>query len=214
VVVDLKVLFSDAGRIELNIRKRSDGTVLYSYAGAADMWDANASAHDSKFGIYRSLNNRAMLRDEQVRFADFCASKQSASDCDDGNAPGTDAGVGTVDGGASVDAGLDGGDGAGGANGTGGGGGTAGAGETGGATGTGGSGSGGTTSTPPVSDAATGMPRDTRPSTEPQPPTSGVGQTSACSCSLGARAGGGGGGWFGLLLFGFGAALWRRRAPR
>jgi hypothetical protein len=216
VVVDLKVLFSDAGRIELNIRKRSDGTVLYSYAGAADMWDANASAHDSKFGIYRSLNNRAMLRDEQVRFADFCASKQSASDCDDGNAPGTDAGVGTVDGGASVDAGLDGGDGAGGANGTGGGGGTAGAGETGGATGSGGSGSGsgGTTSTPPVSDAATGMPRDTRPSTEPQPPTSGVGQTSACSCSLGARAGGGGGGWFGLLLFGFGAALWRRRAPR
>jgi hypothetical protein len=133
VFVTLTVLYSDNGRIELNIRKLSDGTVLYSHTGGADMWDAGASAHDSKFGIYRSLNNRGMLRDEQVRFADFCASKTSAAECADQALPppmgggNTDAGGGARDGGAAPDAG----------------GGTGGAGGGGGSGGSGGSGSGG-----------------------------------------------------------------------
>ena len=75
VVVDLKVLYSNAGRVDATIRRLSNGEVLFQHSGAADMWDDGASGHDSKFGIYRSLDNRGSLRDEQVRFADFCASK-------------------------------------------------------------------------------------------------------------------------------------------
>jgi hypothetical protein len=143
VFVTLTVLYSDNGRINLNIRNLKTGQVLYSYAGNADMWDANASAHDSKFGIYRSLNNRGMLRDEQVRFADFCASKTSAAECADESLPppmgGSDAGSGGgPDGGTTGDA-------SGGAGGSGGSGGSGGAGGSGGSAGTGGSGgSGGT----------------------------------------------------------------------
>ncbi len=136
--VTLKVIYSDNGRIELNIRRLKDGMVLYSYAGGADMWDAGASAHDSKFGIYRSLQERGMMRDEQVRFADFCASKMSAAECADESLPppmgggNSDAGGGGGDGGAAPDAGSGG---TGGAGGGGGGGGSGG--------GSGGSGSGG-----------------------------------------------------------------------
>jgi len=64
------------------------------------MWDDNSGGHDPKFGIYRSLDHRNELRDEQVRFADFCVSKVSASECQDGAAPPTDAGVGKDVGGA------------------------------------------------------------------------------------------------------------------
>jgi MYXO-CTERM domain-containing protein len=87
VVVDLTVLYSNNGRIDLTIRRNSDRQVLLQYSGGADMWDDGASGHDSKFGIYRSLANPGSLRDEQVRFADFCASKQSAAECDDGAGP-------------------------------------------------------------------------------------------------------------------------------
>jgi MYXO-CTERM domain-containing protein len=87
VVVDLKILYGNAGRVEMTIRKLSDGQVMFQYAGAADTWDDNASLHDIKHGIYRSLNNRDQLRDEQVRFADFCTSKVNNTECNDDNLP-------------------------------------------------------------------------------------------------------------------------------
>ncbi len=87
VVVDLKIVFGNAGRVEMTIKKLAGGEMLFQYAGEADTWDDNASGHDPKWGIYRSLNNRGDLRDEQVRFADFCVSQKSASECDDGAAP-------------------------------------------------------------------------------------------------------------------------------
>ena len=60
--------------------------MLFDYAGGADT--ADGGNHDPKWGIYRSLNTRSALRDEQVRFADFCISKTSAADCEaDGPAP-------------------------------------------------------------------------------------------------------------------------------
>ena len=90
--VELRVLYADAGELAMTIRRLDDGAMLFDYSGQADMWDANASGHDSKFGLYRSLNSREVLRDEQVRFADFCASKLSAADCADVPAP--DPGVG------------------------------------------------------------------------------------------------------------------------
>jgi hypothetical protein len=97
VVADLKILFANAGHIDLTIRKLAGGEVLFSHSGGADTWDDGSGGHDPKWGIYRSLNNRGALRDEQVRFADFCISHDSASDCDDGNAqppqPAADAGT-------------------------------------------------------------------------------------------------------------------------
>jgi hypothetical protein len=93
VVVDLKVLFSNSGNVAMTIRRLSTGETLLSYSGNVDMWDDGAGSHDSKFGFYRSLDNKSMLRDDQVRFADFCTSKVSASECDDGLGPIGDGGV-------------------------------------------------------------------------------------------------------------------------
>jgi len=87
VVVDLKILYSHEGQVEMAIRRLSDKEMLFFYSAPADMWDDAAGGHDIKFGIYRSLNSREQLRDEQVRFADFCGSKQSATDCDDAVVP-------------------------------------------------------------------------------------------------------------------------------
>jgi hypothetical protein len=92
VVVDLTVLYGVAGHIDLSIRRVAGGETLMSYSGDADTWQASDTGHDPKFGLYRSLTNPTYLRDEQVRFADFCVSKLSAADCDDGVLPPRDAG--------------------------------------------------------------------------------------------------------------------------
>jgi hypothetical protein len=86
VVVDLKVLFSTSGHIDMTIRKYGTGEMMFQYSGDHDMWQGNDAGHDPKFGIYRSLNQVGSLRDEDdVRFADFCFSRAGASDCDDGS---------------------------------------------------------------------------------------------------------------------------------
>jgi hypothetical protein len=77
----LRVRFGEDGEVAMTIDRISDGKRLFDYTGPADTWDADASGHDSKFGLYRSLNSADQLRDEQVRFADFCASKVSADEC-------------------------------------------------------------------------------------------------------------------------------------
>jgi len=88
VVADMKIVFGTAGHIDLKIRKYLGGETLFDYSGAADTWQGNAAGHDPKWGIYRSLTTPSALRDEQVRFADFCISKASAAECDDGTGPG------------------------------------------------------------------------------------------------------------------------------
>ena len=87
VVASMKMVYGTAGHIDLKIQKVAGGETLFDYSGGADTWQGNGSGHDPKWGIYRSLNNRGDLRDEQVRFADFCISKTSAADCDDGTGP-------------------------------------------------------------------------------------------------------------------------------
>jgi MYXO-CTERM domain-containing protein len=236
VVVDLKVLYSDSGRVEITIRKLSDGQMLYAHAGGADMWDANASAHDSKFGIYRSLDERQLLRDEQVLFADFCASKVNARECDDGVVPAAPdgGGGGTMDAGAAADAGGGGGaGGAGGAGGSAGTGGSTGGSGSGGSSGAGGSGggssgAGGSSSgssggsgagggTPTTPDASTGTARDTRPNTGSQTPTQpqqpGAGPATG-GCSLVATNGGRDTGWAAGLLLALGFSVMHRRRRR
>ena len=230
VFVTLTVLYSDNGRIELNIRKLSDGTVLYSHTGGADMWDAGASAHDSKFGIYRSLNQRGMLRDEQVRFADFCASKMSAAECADGSLPPpSDGGTATTDAGGVGDAGGSGdaGSGTGGAGGSGGSGGSggggsggsggasAGSGGSGGSSsgGTGGSGSGGSGGTSGTGGSG-GSPRaDAR--VDNRPPTETPSDAAAgCTCTLAGAEGGPGGAMSLILLVAGGVVVVRRSRRR
>jgi len=104
VQVELRVLYAEAGELAMTIRRLDDGEMLFDYSGDADMWDANASGHDSKFGLYRSLSSAGQLRDEQVRFADFCASKVSAAECADVAMP--DPGVGGAGGsGGTINAG-------------------------------------------------------------------------------------------------------------
>lgn len=69
-----------AGTFEITIKRVSDGATLLSYTNnSLDMWRTGASYNRGKWGVYRGKD--AVLRDEQVRFADFCISESSASLC-------------------------------------------------------------------------------------------------------------------------------------
>jgi MYXO-CTERM domain-containing protein len=87
VVVDLMIVHADAGRLSMTIKNLRTGEMLFQHTGTADMYDDGAGYSAPKHGIYRSLNQAGSLRDEQVRFADFCVSDTSAAECDDGSAP-------------------------------------------------------------------------------------------------------------------------------
>jgi MYXO-CTERM domain-containing protein len=219
VVVDLKVLFSNSGNIAMTIRRISTGETLLSYSGNVDMWDDGSGSHDSKFGIYRSLDGKSMLRDEQVRFADFCTSKVSAAECDDGlGLP--DAGVrdagGALDAVAPMDAGQS-GSGAGGAAG-GGTGGNGGAGGAGGGSGAGGAGggvgedaalppAGGAGGSPPADAGHSGPMRDGGAPARPDDLQAG------CACHLDSSGGAPRGAllWLGVAGGAFGWVRRRRR---
>jgi hypothetical protein len=79
VEVTEKLVYATAGRIELTIRRVSDGLVLLTYNNNhIDLWRDGATFCRPKWGIYRSLNNPGYLRDEEVKFADFCIAEGSA----------------------------------------------------------------------------------------------------------------------------------------
>lgn len=74
-----RVFYEENGTYEINISRVSDGVSLLSYSNnSIDMWRGDATFNRPKWGIYRSLNNAASLRDEQVRFADFCIAEGDA----------------------------------------------------------------------------------------------------------------------------------------
>jgi hypothetical protein len=210
VVADMKIKFATAGHIDLTIRKLGTGEVFFQHSGDADTWQGDNAGHDPKWGIYRSLNNAGDLRDEDdLRFADFCISKTSGAECDDGSVPMTGGPAppptGTTDGG-----------GAGGGDGKGDGGG----GE--GGSGSGGAG-GGSTPAPDASGGAggsTGIP----PSGGDQPPpsTGGSGGGSgvkprppkSSGCQMAPFGAGSGLAGFGLAMAAGALALGRRRKRR
>lgn len=69
-----------AGTFEITLKRLSDGATLLSYSnGSLDMWRTGASYNRPKWGVYRGKSD--VLRDEQVRFADFCVTESSASLC-------------------------------------------------------------------------------------------------------------------------------------
>ena len=214
VLIDLKIFHSNSGTVSLVVRRLRDKEVLINYTGTADMYDDGAEYGAPKFGIYRSLNNRGSLRDEQVRFADFCVSKTSASDCDDGSlpppgdggAPLPDAGV-VTDATADPDADPDPEDASAGYD-------APVAADAGSPPGTGGNsgGSGGSGgSSAPRPDAGRVDSAGSSPSPGGQPSSSG------CSCRVGAgerQSGAGGALLAGLTLVGLIAVRRRRRSPR
>lgn len=74
-----KLIYKTAGSYEISIKRMSDGATLLSYSsGNIDLWRDAATFCRPKWGIYRSLNNVSSLRDEEVRFADFCIAEGKA----------------------------------------------------------------------------------------------------------------------------------------
>lgn len=66
------IKYGTSGTYDIEIKKVSDGTVLFTYSNASIInWRADASFVRPKWGIYRSLINAQDLRDEEVLFADF-----------------------------------------------------------------------------------------------------------------------------------------------
>jgi hypothetical protein len=69
-----------AGTVEITLKRMSDGATLLSYSKTGiDMWRSGAEYNRGKWGVYRGKDD--VLRDEQVRFDDFCVSESSASQC-------------------------------------------------------------------------------------------------------------------------------------
>jgi len=74
-----KVTYKTAGSYSISIKRIIDGAVLLEYSNSnIDLWRDGASFCRPKWGIYRSLNNVSYLRDEEVRFADFCIAEGNA----------------------------------------------------------------------------------------------------------------------------------------
>lgn len=74
-----KVVYKTAGSYQVTIKRMNDGAELLNYSNTnIDLWRDGATFCRPKWGIYRSLNNVASLRDEEVRFADFCIAEGSA----------------------------------------------------------------------------------------------------------------------------------------
>jgi hypothetical protein len=69
------------GQYSIVINRLSDGATLFSYASSdIDMWRVGTTTIRPKWGVYRSLDNAQQLRDEQVRFNNFCIAK-GTDDC-------------------------------------------------------------------------------------------------------------------------------------
>ncbi|NLR67800.1 T9SS type A sorting domain-containing protein [Chitinophaga varians] len=78
VEVEEKITFSTTGSYKVIIKKISDGTTLLNYSNNnIDMWRDGTTFCRPKWGIYRKLATG--IRDEQVRFADFCIAEGSAT---------------------------------------------------------------------------------------------------------------------------------------
>ena len=76
-----QITYGSNGTYSLTLTNISDGTVLLSYSNATmDLWRTGTTFVRPKWGIYRSLNSSAYLRDEAMRFYHFCIAKGN-DDC-------------------------------------------------------------------------------------------------------------------------------------
>src|SRR6266849_6103262 len=68
--------FGGVGHYSLTIKRISDGVVLLTHNNDnIDLWRTSTTFCRPKWGIYRSLNSPSYLRDEDVRFNDYCLAK-------------------------------------------------------------------------------------------------------------------------------------------
>ena len=66
------IKYGSAGTYEIEIKKISDETVLFTYSNTSIVnWRPGATFVRPKWGIYRSLINSQDLRDEELLYADF-----------------------------------------------------------------------------------------------------------------------------------------------
>lgn len=73
-----KVRYSTSGTYQVIIKRVSDGATLLSYTNNnINMWRSGTTFCRPKWGIYRKLVSG--MRNEQVRFADFCIAEGSAT---------------------------------------------------------------------------------------------------------------------------------------
>lgn len=79
VEVTEKMKYATNGTYSVQIKRISDGQTLLSYDNQnIDLWRNGTTFCRPKWGIYRSLNSVSYLRDEDVRFADFCIAEGNA----------------------------------------------------------------------------------------------------------------------------------------
>jgi len=73
------VTYGENGVYDIEIKQVSNGTTIFSHTdNDIRMWKTEADFIRPKWGIYRSLNNVADLRDEAVLFANFSITELSA----------------------------------------------------------------------------------------------------------------------------------------
>lgn len=73
------ITYGTIGTYAIEIKKVDDGSVLFNYSNNNIInWRPGASFVRPKWGIYRSLNNVADLRDEEVLFANFSIEELSS----------------------------------------------------------------------------------------------------------------------------------------
>jgi hypothetical protein len=87
VEVAMEILHENAGSVSMTVNDVTTGALLMSYANAnIDLFRGNNGEgviNRPKWGVYRSLNATAnpSLKDEIVRFANFCSSETSTDLC-------------------------------------------------------------------------------------------------------------------------------------
>ncbi|AXT51601.1 T9SS C-terminal target domain-containing protein [Aquimarina sp. BL5] len=76
----VKIKHGDNGTLNVVLKKVSNGQTVFSYSNSnIDLWRSGADYNRPKWGIYRGKTSG--LNDEQVRFADWCVSESSESQC-------------------------------------------------------------------------------------------------------------------------------------
>jgi len=75
------ITYGSGGSYAITLTTLADSTPLLSYqADSIDLWRSGTTFVRPKWGIYRSLNSAGYLRDEDVRFDNFCLAK-GGDDC-------------------------------------------------------------------------------------------------------------------------------------
>lgn len=78
------------GTYAIEIKRVSDGSILFNYSNNAIVnWRLDAEFVRPKWGIYRSLNSPADLRDETLLFANFSIEELTTLSVDDSNFQGS-----------------------------------------------------------------------------------------------------------------------------